>query len=100
VAGVIVLALAVEVHLADAQSLKQKRGVVRSLVDGARARFGVAAAEVGFQDQWQRARLGFAAVSGSSQHAVEVIDSVDRFVWSHPEIHVVESERTWLEVER
>jgi len=25
-----------------------------------------------------------------------VIDEVDRFVWSHPEVEVVSMERTWL----
>ena len=48
------------------ESLKDKRMVVKSIVDGARHRFRVAAAEVGSQDQWQRAALGFAAVAGSA----------------------------------
>lgn len=95
-----VLALTVDLHLGDAQSLKQKRGVIKSLVEGARARFGVAAAEVGYQDQWQRSRLGFAVVSAASQHATEVIDRVDRFVWAHPEVQVLDVERTWMELDR
>jgi hypothetical protein len=91
-----VLALEVDVHIGHAQSLKDKRGVVRSIVDGARNRYHVAAAEVGAQDLWQRARLGFAAVSSTQQHTTEVIDEVSRFVWSFPEIAVLDEERTWL----
>jgi uncharacterized protein YlxP (DUF503 family) len=91
-----VLALQVDVHIGHAQSLKDKRGVIRSIVDGARNRYHVAAAEVGAQDLWQRAQLGFAAVSGSQQHTAEVIDEVSRFVWSFPEVAVLDEERTWL----
>ncbi len=91
-----VLALEVDLHIGHAQSLKDKRGVVRSIVDGARHRYHVAAAEVGDQDLWQRAQLGFAAISNSQQHTSEVIDEVSRFVWSFPEISVLDEERTWL----
>jgi uncharacterized protein len=91
-----VLALEVDLHIAHAQSLKDKRGVIRSIVDGARRRYHVAAAEVGDENLWQRAQLGFAAVSNSQQHTTELIDEVSRFVWSFPEIAVIDEERTWL----
>jgi uncharacterized protein YlxP (DUF503 family) len=92
-----VVSLAVDLHLPAARSLKEKRMVVKSILDGARHRFRVAAAEVGFQDQWQRAELGFAVVAGTERHATEVLDEVDRFVWSRPEIEVLSTERRWLE---
>ena len=92
-----VLSLSIDLHLPEVRSLKAKRSIVRPLVEGARRRFGVAAAEVDFQDQWQRTVLGFAVVSGREGHAVEVIDEVERFVWSHPEVQVLSSERRWLE---
>jgi uncharacterized protein YlxP (DUF503 family) len=92
-----VLALSVEIHLPAAQSLKEKRMVVKSILEGAQHRFRVAAAEVGYHDQWQRAELGFAVVAGTARHATEVVDEVDRFVWSRPEIEVLSTERRWLE---
>jgi uncharacterized protein YlxP (DUF503 family) len=95
--AVFVLAYEVDLHVAESRSLKAKRQVVKSLVEGARRRFGVAAAEVGYQDQWQRALLGFATVAESARQATDVIDQVDRFVWSHPEVQVLATERKWLE---
>ena len=92
-----VLALRVELHIPAATSLKAKRSVVTSLVAASRHRFGVAAAEVGHQDTWQKTALGFAAVGDSVRHVTEVIDSVERFVWSNPEVEVTETERTWLD---
>jgi uncharacterized protein len=50
----------------------------------------VAAAEVGYQDKWQRAELGFAAVAGNSGHVTDVLQSVERFVWSFPEVEVLD----------
>jgi uncharacterized protein YlxP (DUF503 family) len=94
-----VLALTVELHLPESRSLKDKRAVVKSMTEGARKRFAVAAAETDHQDTWQRAELGFACVSGTSRHAEEVIDEVERFVWSFTPADVVDTRRTWLEVD-
>jgi len=92
-----VLAYDVELRIGESQSLKDKRQVVKPILDRARRRYGVSASEVGFQDQWQRARLGFAVVASSQGQATEIIDKVDRFVWSHPEIDVLLTDRRWLE---
>ena len=95
-----VLALSVDLRIPDAGSLKDKRSVVRTIVEGARRRFGVSAAETGRTEQHQRAELGFAVVSGSPTFCAEAIDAVERFVWSFPEIEVVDSDRYWTEVDR
>ncbi len=95
-----VLALAVDVRIPEAQSLKDKRSVIRTILDGSRRRFGASTAETGLLDLHQRSELGFVVVAGSVGQATELIDSVERFVWSFPEIEVVASERHWMEVER
>lgn len=94
------LALRVELRIPQARSLKDKRSVVRTLVEGGRRRFGASAAETGDQERHQRAELGFAVVSGSAGTCTELLDGIERFVWSFPEIEVVAAERHWLEVER
>jgi uncharacterized protein YlxP (DUF503 family) len=91
-----VASLTVELHLPHAHSLKDKRSLLRPILDGCRRRFAVAAAEVDHQDLWQRATLTVATVSGSARHADEVLDAVERFVWSFPEAEVTSSARDWL----
>jgi uncharacterized protein len=91
--------LTVEIHMSGCRSLKEKRSVVRHLVDTARRRYGVAAAEVEYHDLWQRAGLAFAAVASDAGHVGDVLDSVERFVWSHPEIEVFDPCRHWLDTE-
>ena len=92
-----VLAMEVDIRIVDAHSLKDKRQVVKSIVETARRRFGISAAEVGSQDAWQRARLGFAVVASSAHQAQLVLDDVDRYVWAQPGIEILHAERVWLE---
>jgi len=66
----------VTLHLAGSQSLKDKRQVVRSLVDRLRRQFNVAVAEVEEQDSWQTAVLGLAVVSNEAGHAARQLDRV------------------------
>ena len=86
-----------ELFIPDCHTLKQKRSVVRPIVDGARRRFGVASAEVGQLDKWQRADIGVAVVAGTEAHVLDVLGEVERFVWSFPEVQVLSSHRSWLE---
>lgn len=93
-----VLALAVELHLPECRSLKAKRSVLKPVIEGSRRRFAVAVAETDHQNTWQRATVGVVAVAGTARHAEEVIDEVERFIWSFPTLHVLSSSRTWMEI--
>ena len=92
-----VAALRVELRARQCRSLKDKRTAIKPIVEGARRRFQVAAAEVAHQNNHQLATLGFSVVAGEAGHATGVLDRVERFVWSFPEIEVLEVERSWLE---
>lgn len=91
--------LTVDLRVPLASSLKEKRAVITPILEGARRRHRVAAAEVGHLDLWGRAELSFATVASGYRQTVEVLDAVERFVWSFPEIEVVSSRRGWLEEE-
>ncbi len=70
--------------------------MVKPVLEGARRRYQVAAAEVGYQEKWQRASLGFAAVGADSAHLSSVLQRVERFVWSFPEVEVLDSDLALL----
>ena len=70
--------------------------MLRPIVEGLRHRFQISVAEVGYQDKWQRALIGMAVVSDSYSHAGEVVDSVERWVWSKPDVEVTRFEREWV----
>lgn len=70
-----VVGLAVlELHLPSSRSLKDKRRVVKSLVERLHERHRVSAAETAFHDLHQRAEIGIAAV-GSDGRQVEKLFS-------------------------
>jgi len=73
-------------------SLKEKRAVIKPILEGVRRRYQAASAEVAYQDKWQRAALGVAVVSASAGHAEEVMAAIERFVWSFPAVEVVGTE--------
>ena len=77
-----------ELHIPHSRSLKQRRAAVKPVVEGLRQRFSLSAAEVGYQDKWQRALIGAAVVSDSPGHAAEMVAAVERWVWSRPDVEV------------
>ena len=94
-----VLALTVDLRLPQCRSRKDKRAITRAMIDGARRRYQVAAAETDHLDRWQRCEMAFTTVSGTRHQVEEVLDAVERFVWSHPEVDVLSTERYWLETD-
>ena len=75
--------LQLELEIPAAHSLKEKRGVVKSLKERLRNRFNVSASEVGDQDVWNRALLGVACVALDARGARELLDGVVRFAEEH-----------------
>ncbi len=78
--------LTLELHIPDAQSLKDKRQVLRSLKDKLRRQFNVAVAELDHQDVWQRSVVGVVTLSNEEKHVKEVLqkvlDEADRILGS------------------
>jgi len=57
--------LTIELHFPEAQSLKAKRMVVKSIKERLVSRHHVAVAETGYLELWQRAELSVVSVSGT-----------------------------------
>lgn len=73
---VIVGRLNVTLNIPAAQSLKDKRRVVKSLITRLRNHHNAAVAEVGGNDKWQICYLGVAVVSNRSDHANSQLTAV------------------------
>ncbi len=68
--------LTLELYIPDAQSLKDKRQVLRSLKDKLRRDFNVAVAELEHHDTWQRSVVGIVTISNEEKHLREVLQKV------------------------
>lgn len=69
--------LTIEVEISHAQSLKDRRQVVRSIKDKLRHSFNLAIAELDEGIVWNRATLGIAAISSSNSYLTGQIHLID-----------------------
>ena len=91
-----VLAVVYDLHIPGCQSLKERRSALRPVLSGVARKFGISVAETGHTDLWQRAEVGVALVSGQPSQCRIMADEVDRYMWSIPDIEVVDSTAHWL----
>jgi uncharacterized protein YlxP (DUF503 family) len=77
----VVALLSLELHVAGARSLKDKRMVVRSVKDRLR-KYNVAVAELEHQDLWQRAGIGVVTIAATEAQAerelAAAVDEIER----------------------
>ncbi len=72
----IVGVLRVELSIGEAQSLKDKRRVIKSIKERLTNKFNVSAAEVDAQDVWQRSVIGIALVANESRFVHSCLDKI------------------------
>lgn len=70
----------VRLHVAESQSLKSKRQVVRSVKDALRERLGASVAEIDGQDTWQRSTLLCALVGREESELSRRADRLEEIV--------------------
>ena len=70
--------LTLEINIDSAQSLKDRRQVVRSLKDQLRQGFNASVAEMDEAVTWQSATIGVAAISRSREYLHGLIEEVER----------------------
>ena len=92
-----VAALRVELRLPAAQSLKEKRAVLRPLLEGIRRIGSYSVAEVDGHDYWQRCTLGIAIATRDGRSLEMQIDKLRRYLDSRIDIEVIDLFKTELE---
>lgn len=79
-------------RLPEASSLKGKRHIVKKVVERVKNRFNVSIAEVGFNDSWQQAEIGFSAVGNEGSFINSVIDKALDFIEDMQVAEIVETD--------
>ena len=88
--------LQLDLRLHGPQNLKQKRGVLQKLLTRCRNRFPASCAEVGHQDLWQRALLGFAVVSSTEQVLAPILSHIEDEILSSGEVDLIDAETDFI----
>jgi len=79
-------------RLHDCRSLKGKRKVVKSIIQQVRNRFNASVAEIGANDVYQRAEIGFALAGNNRQVLNAKIDKIFNMIDSLGLAEIVDSE--------
>lgn len=72
--------LEIELQIPHAHSLKEKRSVVKRVVERLKGKFNVSVSEVGEQDKWQRSRIAVVTVGTSSKVVDATLEKSVEFV--------------------
>ena len=81
-----------DLWIEGSQSLKDRRRVVRAVVDRLKARLNVSVAELQEPSSWQRARVAVACVAQSETQARAVMDQARRLVEENEEAQLTHFE--------
>jgi uncharacterized protein YlxP (DUF503 family) len=88
----VVGSLTVRLLIREARTLKDKRQVVRSIIDRVRGEFNVSVAEVEALDNPRSAVLGFAAVGWDGKHVRDTLQRIAEALKRHPIAEFVSAE--------
>ncbi|HEY0555083.1 MAG TPA: DUF503 domain-containing protein [Thermoanaerobaculia bacterium] len=89
-----------ELHLPASRSLKDKRRVVKSLIERVHQRYRVSIAETDFHDLHQRAEIAMAVVAAGGESEMDrMMEQVREMVESDPEIYLTRWDPQVLEGE-
>jgi uncharacterized protein len=91
----VVAILTVSLSIPQANSLKDKRRVIKSIKDRLRNGFNVSVAEIGDQDIWRSALIGVAVISEDASYANGVLSRVQDFIRDKSDAIMTNCELEW-----
>jgi uncharacterized protein len=95
----VVGSLRVRLLCRESRTLKDKRQVVRSILDKVRHQFNVSAAEVGELDHRQLVVLGFSTVGAEREPVRSCLEAIVNALRAHPVAEFVDHEMEVLTVD-
>ena len=85
----IIEAVTIKLYAPWVHSLKEKRMIVKSLIDKTKNKFNVSISEVDEQDVHQTIVLGLACVTGTISHADSMIDSILTYIENNIDAQII-----------
>jgi len=86
----IIGACTLKLILYESNSLKDKRHIIRSIIDRLKSKFNISIAEIELNDSWKTALVGFACVTNNSNHANQIISNVIKYVDEDSRVEIVD----------
>ncbi len=79
-----------ELYIPMAFSLKDKRRIIKSVIEKGRNRFNISISEIAKNDLWKNATLGVVTISNNKKHVEKVLTGLLDFMEKFDEFEVIE----------
>lgn len=83
--------LTLDLHIPGANSLKEKRLVIKSLIERTRNKFNVSVSEVDAQELWQRSIIGIAYVANETIIINSVFEKIRNLVLNTHSVELIDA---------
>lgn len=74
----------------QAFSIKEKRHIVKSIIERLKSRFNASVAEVDLNDKWKNAVIGISCVSNEASHADSMMANIVNFVERDGRVEIID----------
>lgn len=88
--------LEIAIKIETAYSLKEKRHIIKSVLERVKSRFNFSAAEVGEQEIRNYSVLGFSCVTNEKKHTTKMLDELERFLENDYRFEILDFRREIL----
>jgi hypothetical protein len=85
----IVCSCEIEILIYESNSLKEKRQVIKSIIERIKAKFNASVAEVGYNELWNRSVLGVAVVSNNKRMCDASISKIISFIDNDERVEIL-----------
>lgn len=79
----------IEMLIYESNSLKEKRHVLKSIIERIKVRFNVSVAEVDYNDLWNKSMIGVAVVSNNKKMCESSISKVIDFIDNDERVEII-----------
>ncbi|MGB4439619.1 MAG: DUF503 domain-containing protein [Sedimentibacter sp.] len=79
----------IEILIYESNSLKEKRHVLKSIIERIKVRFNASVAEVDYNDLWNKSMIGIAVVSNNKNLCESVISKIINFIDRDERVEII-----------
>lgn len=80
----------VELNLDGCTSLKEKRRILKSIIDRIKNKFNVSVAEIGNKNLWQRTTIGIACINDNSKFVNQQLSKIIELINIIPCVNLID----------
>jgi uncharacterized protein YlxP (DUF503 family) len=86
-------AIYIELYLPSVNSLKDKRKIIKSILDRLRNRYNISVAEIDCQDVWQKSTIGISYINSKHSEIDIMLETILNFIKLEKDVSILDYEK-------